>query len=688
MTRPHPTARPARGTRRALALAALLVPSALSVLVGLPGLPGTAAAQPSVQLNRFQPSEQTNDGFAISSAATQGDMRFGGQFYLDYANDPLVYEVDRGGVGSESFSVVEHQVTGNLNVSLGLRDRLTVFIGLPIVFLQKGDGIPADLDGPLVNGDAGVDFSAAQIPIYLADGFALGDIYVGGRARLLGEGDDTFQLAVQGRLVLPTAQLFDGDQHYAGERGVAGQVELIPQVTLGRLRLIANIGAFLRPDNADCRDLGEDGAVGPGSNCYYGARQGDTLTFGIGATYALLEEENLLAILELNGGTTFRNFFDREETNLEVLAGIKYFHESGIAVGVGGGPGLTRGFGTPDFRVFAMVGYTEPEAGALITIDTDRDGIQDADDACPNEPEDRDGHDDADGCPDPDNDGDGVLDSSDGCPDEAEDIDSFADDDGCPEADNDGDGIEDGDDACPNDAEDADGFEDENGCPDPDNDGDGTPDATDRCPDEAGPSANQGCPWPDTDGDGIIDPLDSCVNEPGTEEFHGCPEQTDVVIGETGIEILQTIYFRTGSDVIQSRSFELLDHVAQVLNDHPEVVKVRVEGHTDSRGNDASNLDLSQRRAASVMTYLVNHGVDAARLEAVGYGETRPVVENARTAAQHAQNRRVVFTILEGGAAGVHTEPEAAASEESAESAEETTEETATGETAEGTAAE
>ena len=635
----------------------------LASLAVIAGAAPRAEAQPSVQLNRFQPSEQTNDGFAVSSAETQGHLRFGGQFYLDYANDPLVYEVERADGTTREFSAVEHQLTGNLNFSLGIKDRLTVFLGLPIVFLQNGDGIPAEFAGQIVDGDSGNMFSNGQIPIYLAGGAGVGDIYVGARARLLGDSDDVFMLGVQGRLVVPTASAFSDNQHFLGERGVAGQIELIAQINpVEHLRLLVNLGAFLRPDNADCRDLDDPalmGAIGPGSNCFYGSRQGDEFRFGIGATYSLsiAHDDDLMLIAELNGRTTFQNFFTREETPFEALLGAKYFTESGLAIGVGGGPGIVRGFGSPDFRVFAMVGYTQPEGETIAEVfDRDNDGINDADDQCPTDPEDMDGFEDSDGCPEADNDNDGVLDADDECPTDPEDMDGFEDENGCPEPDNDADTIADADDQCPNDPEDMDGFEDENGCPEPDNDGDGVPDASDRCANEPGPAANNGCPWPDTDGDGIVDPLDSCVNEAGTEEFHGCPEQTDVVVGESGIEILQTVYFRSGSDQIQARSFELLDTVAQVLNDHPEIQKVRVEGHTDERGRDDRNLDLSQRRAASVMNYLIEHSVDASRLESVGYGETRPVVPNARRAADHARNRRVVFTILEGGAAGVHQE--------------------------------
>jgi hypothetical protein len=130
--------------------------------------------------------------------------------------------------------------------------------------------------------------------------------------------------------------------------------------------------------------------------------------------------------------------------------------------------------------------------------DQDSDGIPDALDACPTDPEDIDGFEDQDGCPDPDNDGDGILDAVDGCPNDSEDVDGFEDADGCPDVDNDNDGVPDATDGCPNDPEDFDGFEDQDGCPDPDNDGDGIPDEVDVCPLLPGTVQFDGCPPPGT----------------------------------------------------------------------------------------------------------------------------------------------------------------------------------------------
>jgi OmpA-OmpF porin, OOP family len=249
--------------------------------------------------------------------------------------------------------------------------------------------------------------------------------------------------------------------------------------------------------------------------------------------------------------------------------------------------------------------------------DRDGDGILDSVDKCPLDPEDVDGFEDDDGCPDPDNDKDGIVDGRDKCPLEPEDKDGFEDDDGCPDPDNDQDGISDAVDKCPIEPEDKDGFEDEDGCPDCDDDHDGVPEcpeAKDKCPGQLG------------------------------EPTDGCPKKYDlVVVTETKIELKQTVFFDTRRATIKAVSFALLNDVAQALVDHPTLA-VRIEGHTDSQGSDKFNLGLSQRRADSVRTYLIGRGIEQARMVAKGYGERVPIADN-RTNDGRSQNRRVEFVI-------------------------------------------
>jgi outer membrane protein OmpA-like peptidoglycan-associated protein len=242
-----------------------------------------------------------------------------------------------------------------------------------------------------------------------------------------------------------------------------------------------------------------------------------------------------------------------------------------------------------------------------------------------------------------DRDLDGILDKVDRCPDDPEDKDGFEDEDGCPDPDNDNDGIADRDDKCPNEAEDKDGFQDEDGCPDADNDKDGLADAEDRCPNEAGPADNQGCPDRDKDGDTVVDRLDKCPEVPGEPDNDGCPKQKYIVVTKEKIELKQKIHFATASAKILPDSFAMMNEIAEVLRKAPQI-KVRIEGHTDSRGKLKYNMKLSQSRADSVKSYLVNQGVEPERMEARGFGPTQAIADN-RTAAGREQNRRVEFII-------------------------------------------
>ncbi|MDW8361319.1 MAG: OmpA family protein [Myxococcales bacterium] len=246
--------------------------------------------------------------------------------------------------------------------------------------------------------------------------------------------------------------------------------------------------------------------------------------------------------------------------------------------------------------------------------DRDGDGYPDPEDRCPDDPEDFDGYEDGDGCPeDQDSDGDGLADSRDVCPIEPEDPDGYLDAEGCPEPDNDLDLIADAADRCANDPEDRDGWQDEDGCPDRDNDADSLTDATDRCPNEPGPVAEQGCPR----------------------------VYQNVQVTSTAIRITQTIHFEFNRAVIRPESYGILNTVAQVLRDFPDIT-VEVQGHTDDRGNDAFNMRLSNARANAVRDYLIGQGIAPHRLTAVGYGETRPIASNS-TREGRAANRRVEF---------------------------------------------
>jgi len=235
-----------------------------------------------------------------------------------------------------------------------------------------------------------------------------------------------------------------------------------------------------------------------------------------------------------------------------------------------------------------------------------------------------------------DADGDGIPDPSDECPQVAGPGPS-----GCPVADGDQDGIPDEVDQCP----DKQGVQ-PHGCPPVDTDGDGFFDESDQCPEQPG-IAPTGCPAPDTDGDGINDTDDRCPDQPetgnGYEDDDGCPDELPQAVQEfTGA--IQGIQFDTGQATITPDSRATLDRAVAVLNEYPKL-RIEIAGHTDNVGDRASNLDLSNRRAAAVKDYLVAHGIDGGRVETIGYGPDRPVVSNDSREGRR-QNRRIEFRLL------------------------------------------
>lgn len=352
-------------------------------------------------------------------------------------------------------------------------------------------------------------------------------------------------------------------------------------------------------------------------------------------------------------------------------AGINYLAQDQVRPNVGGGIGFNFWF-WKDVGLFAQSAYRlvpggdetvagkqnymNHSAGIVVRFgskDTDKDGVEDDEDACIDEP----GPATTMGCPDRDN--DGVADKMDACPDAA----GPASLNGCP--DSDGDGIADKDDRCPSAA----GTKALNGCPDrdgdgvadiddlcpdqkglvalkgcPDTDGDGVADKDDLCPTKAGTIALKGCP--DRDGDGIADDDDRCPQDPGPASNGGCPVPKAEEIQSLNVSA-KSIQFVTGSDKIQTTSYGTLDNIAQLMLKYPNT-RWSIEGHTDNTGNDAKNLDLSKRRAASVKTYFMGKGVGAERLDSEGYGEMRPIADN-KTAAGRSENRRVEIKLIEIG---------------------------------------
>jgi outer membrane protein OmpA-like peptidoglycan-associated protein len=601
--------------------------SALAILL----LASTALAQPE-GLPKFELERlELNPNGRGSLVMGTGELLPTGGFRLSllghYEKDPLVLYADRTPVGS----VVGDRAMAHLLVAWAPLRWLELGLHVPLVVWQRGDdltsqglGAPAStgLSTPSVQARVGLLSQRREAPVDLAVELGVG-LPVGSLETL--SRDDTFRFS--------------------------------PRVMVGRrfglLRAGVEAGALVRPTVTLINDEEVQDEVGNE------VRLGAVLaTTGTG----LRGELNVRGTVPLT----------RQPMSLELLAGVRLPLGKSVEAYALGGPGFGDTPGTPTFRVLLGVALgtpeTEtPEANAAAR-DDDGDGVSNDEDACPREA----GPAGSKGCPVKDTDGDGIVDSVDKCPQAA----GPAENQGCPgrgaAGDEDGDGVVDGADKCPNEA----GPAENQGCPVKDRDGDGIDDASDKCPKEAGPAARQGCPVKDTDGDGVVDDRDACPSEAGLVELRGCaskdtdadsvadhldncpdekgvptnqgcpPQQEQLVAIQKGkLEIKQAVFFATNKAIIQRRSFRMLDQVARVIRQHPEIEKIVIEGHSDNVGNAEANRRLSLARAQSVKDYLVKKGVEASRLEAKGYGPDRPLLSNA-TAKGRAANRRVAFTIV------------------------------------------
>ena len=567
--------------------------------------------------------------------------------YGHYASRPL--QIIDTTTGERQQDLIRRRVNLDLLMAIGFFDILELGVAIPATVMQS-DGNLQILDRPAGSSIAG--------------GFR--DIRVIPKIQLAHAEDNVVAVALALPLTIPTGSA----NNLLGSGGAAFSPTLIFSVDTTYFDWALNAGYRMRKYQEIAFSVDQP-------SVYLGSE----LFGSTGVKVAFVPK-----VFELVGDVWASSSAKQKswkQVPMETLVGVRYHIAPGLLLHAGGGAGLTRGIGAPAFRVLGGIGYEavidpDPDKDGILSevdscpevaedfdqfedddgcADTDNDGdtILDASDKCPNVAEDRDGFEDADGCPDLDNDKDGILDVDDKCPLDAEDKDSFDDADGCPDRDNDKDGILDAVDQCPTDPEDIDGFEDENGCPEPDNDNDQVLDWEDKCPQDPEDPDNfedaDGCPDVDNDKDGILDVNDRCPLEPetlnGNEDTDGCPDKAKGPVKiEHGQITTPPVFFASGKDAILKKSFPTLEMVANIFKANAWVKKVRVEGHTDDRGNDQFNLELSERRAASVKRFLIEHGVEPERLESQGFGETRPVESN-KSSKGRAKNRRVDFVILD-----------------------------------------
>jgi outer membrane protein OmpA-like peptidoglycan-associated protein len=636
--------------------------------------------KPTFDLQLFRPAVDSKGYVTLNASQVLGHLDFSLGLVGTWAYRPLQLQLDAGERGPDGIAnatrifEIRHLITPQLQFALGLFKHVEIGLGVPLSIMTGGRQICTmgtencgGFDGGANNKD---DLSFSKVSI--------GDIGVHLKGRILNTSRYPVGLGVLASVYLPIAKWAnaDGTRQFLNEDNVT----IRPMVILDkewfrsrRLRTALNVGALVRFGSTTFRDEGKPAVFNaandttfcyPANNittmgaCGTGLERsvGTQLTYGIGASLTAYKG-NPFAV-DLLG--EFYGYADvtgnAKAYPLEGLGAIKLYlaRNSFFLLGAGGG---VYGFsdsgkqtGGPLWRAF--VGFIfEPNIG-----DRDGDGIKDDVDKCPDDPEDYDDFEDEDGCPEPDNDRDGIPDVDDKCPNEPETKNGFEDEDGCPDSvdlDRDGDGIPDRTDKCPDDPEDRDNYQDEDGCPEPDNDADGILDVDDLCPndpeDKDGFQDADGCPDPDNDKDRILDKDDKCPNEPevynGFEDDDGCPDKGRVIVRRGKLEILDKVYFETDKAIIKPISFPLLNAVAATLKGNPEILLIEVQGHADERGDDDYNMKLTEDRAQAVRTYLVEHGVEAGRLQAHGYGETKPVCREHNENCW-SKNRRVEFVIL------------------------------------------
>jgi outer membrane protein OmpA-like peptidoglycan-associated protein len=615
-----------------------------------------------IDAQRFRPPIDPY-GYAVTeSSATLENLQVGVGIWGDYAEDSVTLELGGQrviGPGPDfPDALLNERSVFDFQLGLGLADRFALVAEVPVIVWQEGFD-PATPQSPtptadlVTSGLGDLRITPKVVAVHIDEGYPVG-------------------LAFLANTTIPTG----GVRSFMGEGNVTVQPMAVFEVASDSVH--------------DAKYLVR-GAVNVGGRFKLPDRYRD-VEFGSEFVYRVALSARPAPVFEIGGDLQGHvGGLRPAQVPTEILPWLRFHGFDIAAFTAGAGFGVNPGLGAADFRLFGAL-TLGPKFDPL-SLDRDGDGIPNKFDACINIPEDHDGFEDDDGCPEDDNDKDGLKDPVDACPNDPEDFDNFEDQDGCPDWDNDKDGIQDPNDRCPNNPEDLDQWEDQDGCPDPDNDKDGIPDVSDACP-NAPESVNgfqdqdgcpdekpfvdtdgdgyederdrcpfepedfdrfqdeDGCPEPDNDGDGILDVVDQCPMEPETKNNYldedGCPDTgpSRVIVQKEKIVITEKVFFEYNKAIIQPISFELLTEVAGVINDHPRITRIQVEGHTDSDGSDTYNQKLSQARAQAVVDYLIGAGVDSARLVAKGFGESLPIDTN-NTADGKAKNRRVEFTILE-----------------------------------------
>ncbi len=573
--------------RKKLAVAGVCVSGVLAATTA-------SAQQRTFHLDRLEMPGAPEDGAVLFRPVTQAKTIVFGQYALGFSLHPLrtaTITGDRATLRNSNAGVIDTQLTQYATVGIQFLDRITLAATLPVTWIQSGN-VPNYPSTSVLGGP--------QTTTFQTGGPGAGDLRLDVRGVIARSDDRKAAFGAQFGLFLPTGTA----SNFGGNGQASTLLAITGEYTWRFITFVGNMGVQFRSRNSINNPTNPGQGLGIGNEWRWAA--GAFIPFKDGK-YRL--GGTIFGQTGIEGDDTVigSTFFTRRNTPIEwnVEGRMKFGPADAWWVGASGGSFILKdGYGAPDFRLLGLIGASVPILDsdpkspiakdvqrarwkAEHVADSDHDGIPDDVDACVNEPEDKLGADPNDGCPlPPDKDGDGIPDQWDKCPDRAEDKDGIEDGDGCPEDDFDQDGVADVQDACP------------------------------RAPGK--PSTNP--------------------------KLNGCP--TSFEFDGKVIRIKQQVHFKTGSAEILPDSFPMLQEIADLMKANQSIRRISIEGHTDNKGNADMNLKLSQARSDSVMTWLTQHAVEANRLEAHGYGITKPIETNA-TAEGRAANRRVEFRIAD-----------------------------------------
>ncbi len=612
------------------------------IIICMVWIPSSLWAQSQgVDLNQFHPPVDNLGFLQTDSTALYSQWGMGGAVHTQFAYGLL--ELNRRITNTqktETIDLLGSQLRMDMQYAIAFWKYYQLGLEFPVALFQDGEGF-LNHDDPAVSG--------------------VGDLRIHNKFRILDRTQSPVGVGFITTLILPTGD----DESWLSDGGFGTEFKLLVDTEpLDWLLLGINFGYRLRS----------------GDTILGSQKVDDELLYSAAVRFKPSDHWNLY--IDIGGASLATEPFKKSFNNpIMADGGFRYDFDFGLSLLTGVGTRVTYGYGAPLARGYFTIAYTYSDN------DRDNDGVDDYEDQCPSKPEDRDGNQDEDGCPDTDNDGDGILDTDDRCPDDVEDFDDFEDWDGCPEPDNDRDGILDeidncplsaedtagetdgcpnpdvdrdgipnDKDQCPYEPEDKEGFQDEDGCPDFDNDGDGIPDVVDLCPYyKEDPDAyfdEDGCEDADNDYDGVPDKDDKCPLEREVyndfEDADGCPDSGGEVlvrVHEEGFLVKKRIRFeeKDGEEVLSEKILPVLDQMANVIRSYPQILLIEVQSHSDNGQSLEKQKDLTQQRANKVADYLMSKGVDAKILKPRGVGNLKPLVPGRD---KNPRNDRVEFKIL------------------------------------------